>query len=159
MSGHIGLLMIFLTSLYGGIVAGMDGGKVCSTYPKMNGKWIPDGINDEKLGFKNIFENPMTAQFIHRILGHLAAISCLYAAYKTYMIEMLPKRLNKAISLTVGFTLFQMILGVQTVQSGVDIEKALNHQLGAIFLLTSLLFLSFELGRLKKGKYIKTRQF
>ena len=46
----------------------MDAGLVYNTWPKMADKWIPDDLWAISPKWKNIFENPTTAQFDHRLL-------------------------------------------------------------------------------------------
>jgi heme A synthase len=43
--------MLFVGAASAGtLVAGIDAGKEFNTFPKMNGKWIPDGIFEKKVG-------------------------------------------------------------------------------------------------------------
>lgn len=55
-------------SLSGAFVAGLDAGLVYNSFPKMADRWIPDDLLAFSPTFKNIFENPTTVQFNHRIL-------------------------------------------------------------------------------------------
>lgn len=49
-------------------MAGLDAGLVYNSFPKMADRWIPDDLLAFSPTFKNIFENPTTVQFNHRIL-------------------------------------------------------------------------------------------
>ena len=51
-------------------MAGLDAGLTYNTYPKMADKWIPDDLVSQYIEpkYKNIFENPTTVQFNHRLL-------------------------------------------------------------------------------------------
>lgn len=60
--------LILTTAVAGAFVAGMDAGLIYNTFPKMGAHYVPDDIWDPRLAWKNPFENPTTAQFIHRCL-------------------------------------------------------------------------------------------
>ena len=51
-------------------MAGLDAGLTYNTYPKMADKWVPDDLVSDYIEpkYKNIFENPTTVQFDHRLL-------------------------------------------------------------------------------------------
>ena len=60
-------------------MAGLDAGLIHNDFPKMGGKWIPDDLlsfstnqgsptGKAQPWYKNIFENPTTVQFDHRVL-------------------------------------------------------------------------------------------
>ncbi|KAF5900055.1 cytochrome c oxidase assembly protein COX15, partial [Clarias magur] len=72
--------LVFLTALSGAFVAGLDAGLVYNSFPKMGDYWIPDDLLAFSPTIKNVFENPTTVQFDHRILGisTLAAITGLF---------------------------------------------------------------------------------
>ncbi|GAA6065136.1 cytochrome c oxidase assembly protein COX15 homolog, partial [Tachysurus ichikawai] len=60
--------LVFLTALSGAFVAGLDAGLVYNSFPKMGDYWIPDDLLAFSPTLKNVFENPTTVQFDHRIL-------------------------------------------------------------------------------------------
>ncbi|KAJ0067190.1 hypothetical protein NL108_012926, partial [Boleophthalmus pectinirostris] len=90
--------LVFITALSGAFVAGLDAGLVYNSFPKMGERWIPDDLLAFSPYLKNVFENPTTVQFDHRILGisTLAAITSLYLFSRKVI---LPKRAKIAISL------------------------------------------------------------
>lgn len=49
-------------------MAGLDAGLVYNSFPKMGDYWIPDDILAFSPSIKNLFENPTTVQFDHRVL-------------------------------------------------------------------------------------------
>ena len=65
---------VFLTLVMGAFVAGLKAGYVYPTFPKMGGFWAPPGMFEASPWWRNFFENPVTAQFTHRVL---AFASCL----------------------------------------------------------------------------------
>ncbi len=62
-------------SLTGAFVAGLDAGLVYNSFPKMGERWIPDDLLAFSPAVKNMFENPTTVQFDHRILVSTAPVS------------------------------------------------------------------------------------
>jgi cytochrome c oxidase assembly protein subunit 15 len=65
---HLTAMMVFYTALSGAFVAGLDAGLIYNTFPLMADRWIPTDLMAMEPLWKNIFENPATVQFNHRIL-------------------------------------------------------------------------------------------
>lgn len=59
-----------LAAFSGGFVAGNRAGLCCNDWPFMDGQVIPSGLWKDTLGWKNPFENQITAQFDHRLLAY-----------------------------------------------------------------------------------------
>lgn len=53
-------------------MAGLDAGLVYNSFPKMGESWIPEDLFTFSPLLRNVFENPTTVQFDHRILVRLA---------------------------------------------------------------------------------------
>jgi len=73
---HVAGAMVFVTAISGAFVAGLDAGLVYNEFPTMGGRIVPpiDELMDSRyaksetdLWWRNIFENPVTAQFDHRL--------------------------------------------------------------------------------------------
>jgi cytochrome c oxidase assembly protein subunit 15 len=86
-TSHIALSMVLLTAISGAFVAGLDAGLVYNEFPTMGGRLMPpaDELLDKRYAkradqtdvwWRNIFENPVTAQFDHRLFVSL--LPCLY---------------------------------------------------------------------------------
>ena len=71
------ILLILLTVLSGGMVAGLNAGLVYNTFPLMGDAFVPKEIFDLNPKYLNFFENPITVQFNHRFLGILTRILSL----------------------------------------------------------------------------------
>lgn len=67
----------------GAFVAGLDAGLVYNSWPKFADKWIPDELATKEPKWRNLFENQVTVQFIHR---HL--VSFLHYFTSIYMFHM-----------------------------------------------------------------------
>uniref|UniRef100_A0A8C1VF42 Cytochrome c oxidase assembly homolog 15 (yeast) n=1 Tax=Cyprinus carpio TaxID=7962 RepID=A0A8C1VF42_CYPCA len=88
--------LVFLTALSGAFVAGLDAGLVYNSFPKMGERWIPDDLLAFSPTIKNVFENPTTVQFDHRILG-IASLSAITGLYLFSRRVHLPRRVKIAI--------------------------------------------------------------
>lgn len=72
----IALGMVFFTAVSGAFVAGLDAGLVYNEFPTMGGRLVPpaDELLDKRYSkkegdvwWRNMLENPVTAQFDHRV--------------------------------------------------------------------------------------------
>uniref|UniRef100_A0A3Q2U0P3 Cytochrome c oxidase assembly homolog 15 (yeast) n=1 Tax=Fundulus heteroclitus TaxID=8078 RepID=A0A3Q2U0P3_FUNHE len=141
--------LVFLTALSGAFVAGLDAGLVYNSFPKMADKWIPDDILAFSPALRNIFENPTTVQFDHRILaiGSLTAITGLYLFSRRMM---LPRRAKIAIGLLAAMAYTQVALGISTLLLYVPTPLAATHQSGSVALLTLAIWVLAELRKMPK---------
>lgn len=132
------LLLVYLQMLAGALVAGLDAGFGFNTWPLINGAFVPDGLNAATPWCLNLFENPLTVQFDHRMLGYIVLAATLAQA------GWLARKSNSA-TLTMSATavacvaLLQATLGVWTLLLAVPIELGLAHQAGAIALFIAAL--------------------
>ena len=133
----ISVLLVALISLqifYGALTAGLDAGLIYNTFPHMNGVLLPDGAMYHQPAWKNLFENPMTVQFIHRCLGWMTAALVLFQFIKGLRSHL--SRSQKSIQLALLLmTFLQFILGVGTLLMRVPLSLASLHQGGAAVLL------------------------
>ncbi|XP_008320223.1 heme A synthase COX15 isoform X2 [Cynoglossus semilaevis] len=141
--------LVFLTALSGAFVAGLDAGLVYNSFPKMGERWIPDDLLAFSPTLKNVFENPTTVQFDHRILGisSLTAITGLYLFSRRML---LPRRAKVAISLLTAMAYTQVALGVSTLLMYVPTALAATHQSGSVALLSLAIWVLAELRKMPK---------
>lgn len=137
-------ILIFITLLSGGFVAGLDAGLVYNTFPMMEGRWIPEGYLAHDPWLVNFFENVATVQWDHRLMATLTFMSVLVFAWSSLK-HPLPKMLLGSIRLLVAMTIVQVTLGILTLLSLVQISLASAHQVGALILFTFALFVTHRL--------------
>lgn len=65
------IAVLFLQVAIGAFVAGLKAGLTHNTWPLMNGSLIPDGLMALSPWYLNLTDNPVTVQFIHRLLAYL----------------------------------------------------------------------------------------
>ena len=137
---------VFMTLVAGAFVAGLKAGHVYPTFPKMGGFWLPPGMFEILPWWKNLFENPVTAQFVHRML---ALVSCfaVFAAWGASLAAGAPRRPRLWAHASLFALATQVVLGVSTLLYHVPVPLAAGHQAGAVALLTCVVGLHHALGR------------
>jgi heme a synthase len=134
-------LALALQIVYGAFTAGLQAGHFYNTYPKMGPDWIPDAIFLYPGFFNNLLNNPIMVQFMHRWLGAAVLLGCFYLVYLTKKSPCFV--LQRGGLLLLGAVSFQFILGVATLLTGVWLPLAAAHQLGALVLLSSIVYLMY----------------
>jgi cytochrome c oxidase assembly protein subunit 15 len=125
------LLLIYLQLLAGALVAGLDAGLGFNTWPLINGAFVPDGLGALSPWYLNPFENPLTVQFDHRMLGYTVLAATLAQAGWLAIRGTSSALALSALALAC-LALLQATLGVWTLLLAVPIELGLAHQAGAI---------------------------
>ncbi len=137
--GILLLVLLCLTVLLGGLVAGLDAGFAYNTFPLMAGQWIPDNIMSLTPWLSNFFENPTTVQFCHRLVATLTLIGvCGYAGW--LRTQPVAAHAQRAGLWLIAVVLTQFCLGVATLLYVVPVPLAAAHQAGALVLFTTLLW-------------------
>jgi cytochrome c oxidase assembly protein subunit 15 len=128
------VLCLALTLTFGGFVAGLNGGLVYNSFPLMGGQLIPGDAFQLPW---SPFEDPVTAQFIHR---WLAIASVLLAIGLWLRRGKLRTSTGKPIGLLAAMAVVQAGLGIATLLLIVPIPLAAAHQAGAVVLWTLVLW-------------------
>jgi len=137
-AGAIALLVLLLAQIYlGALVAGLRAGHAYNTWPLIDGGLVPQSsrlLFDVPL-WRNFFENPLTVQFDHRMLGYMVA---LLALLHLFNVAKLVKRGPVFISaaFVAAAVIVQAALGVWTLLSVAALPLALLHQATAMITLT-----------------------
>tara|TARA_Y200000002_G_scaffold366271_1_gene357047 strand:+ start:891 stop:1916 length:1026 start_codon:yes stop_codon:yes gene_type:complete len=135
------ILLIFLQIIMGAFVSGLDAGKIYQTWPKMDNNFFPDDIivNNFKIIFN--FDNHSLVQFYHRNLAYIiilySLILTIFVYKKKYLI------LYKPIKILLIFLFLQVVLGILTLISGLNIYLASIHQITSVLLILSALNLYY----------------
>ena len=139
----LSILLVFITILSGGFMAGSHAGQSFNTYPLMNGKIIPDDIYFDNLGILNIFENTVTINFNHRWIATLTFIYT-FSLFTYLIFNKIIKLSNRIIFIVLIILILQFLLGIMTLLSNVAIHYGSLHQTNSIALLSILLFAYFK---------------
>jgi heme a synthase len=125
------LAFIFLQLLAGALVAGLDAGLGFNTWPLMNGAFVPSGLGAISPWYLNLFENLLTVQFDHRMLGYSVVVATLAQVLWLAASGRHPSLVPSALAVAC-FALLQATIGVWTLLLAVPIELGLAHQAGAV---------------------------
>ncbi len=123
--------LIFLQMLAGALVAGLDAGMGYNSWPLINGAFVPAGLAEASPWYLNLFENPLTVQFDHRMLGYAVVLAVLGQLSWLAVKGGPPPLLGSALTLAF-LAVLQAALGVWTLLLAVPIVLGLAHQAGAI---------------------------
>ncbi|MEA3063840.1 MAG: heme a synthase [Sphingomonadales bacterium] len=135
------LSALFLQYLFGAYVAGLDAGYAYSSWPKMGGQWFPTGAPLLEPFLRNFADNPIMVQFVHRWLAFAVAAAALVLARQAWT-----KGHREAAGALAGFVTLQILLGISTLLSGVELWIAAAHQATAVLLLAATLVTAHRLG-------------
>tara|TARA_R110000868_G_scaffold34383_38_gene124229 strand:+ start:4826 stop:5899 length:1074 start_codon:yes stop_codon:yes gene_type:complete len=127
----LGLIILQIGA--GAFVAGLDAGMGYNTWPLMDGALVPQGLGAMQPGWKNLFENALTVQFIHRTIAYVIVA---YVAVMLYQ-----QRDAGGFAGVHGWlprlailVLLQVVLGIGTLLMAVPISLAVGHQALAFML-------------------------
>jgi cytochrome c oxidase assembly protein subunit 15 len=131
------LAVLFIQIIFGAFVAGLNAGLVYNTFPYMGDSFIPHEIYFTPISTKS-FEEPVFVQFLHRTTAYALGILLITTCF--YLYKMNNIKLNKcAASIFCSFAL-QLLAGIITLIYALPITVALIHQLGAVLLLSTVLW-------------------
>lgn len=132
------ILMVQIT--YGAFVAGLRAGFAFNTFPLMGGRLVPQGLLALAPALSNLTDNPMTVQFIHRMLAWLLVGFGLWLWYtlRVHNVKGPADRLGLALVL-------QFTLGAITILQlpGNPVLWGALHQAGAVLLLAAVVQVLF----------------
>jgi cytochrome c oxidase assembly protein subunit 15 len=138
------LLLVTLTILAGGFVAGTRAGLTYNTFPLMDGRLVPAGYAQLRPLWLNWFENTAAVQFDHRALAVVTA-GAVFLLWAAGLRANLPKPARKALHALLAVVVLQVALGISTLLLVVPIPLAAAHQAGAVLLLTAAVILRHTL--------------
>jgi heme a synthase len=140
--------------ILGGIMSGAKAGLFYPTWPDMNGAFIPEVLLksaswtvDNLINYDATLFLPALVQLLHRSTAYLLAIMVLYFVWR------LLKSGGNTLTRRAGYLLasmlvIQVLLGIITVVNSIGAVPVLwgvLHQAGAILLLSTVLFVDYQL--------------
>jgi cytochrome c oxidase assembly protein subunit 15 len=133
-------LILFIQLLLGAWVAGLNAGLASDSWPLMQGRFIPE-YDASKGFFWAITHDPYLLHFVHRWWAWIAVAALIVLARE---VRPLDRRASVAIHCAFGT---QIILGIATVWTGVDLWIAVAHQLFGALLVAATAWGAHILGR------------
>jgi len=130
-------------------VAGLKAGLIYNTFPLMGDYWIPPGLWALQPVWINLFENPTTVQFNHRLLGlsTLALVLVITWLGLRHTTTLAQRRALYAVLALAGL---QVILGITTLLLHVPVVIGTLHQGGAVLLLSAVLVVGHTFSPLQR---------
>ena len=132
------LVLVALTILAGGLVAGTRAGLTYNTFPLMDGRLVPAGYAQLHPLWLNWFENIAAVQFDHRALA-VVTVSAVFLLWAAGLRANLPISARRALHALLAVAVLQAALGISTLLLVVPIPLAAAHQAGAVLLLTAVI--------------------
>ncbi|KAH7931369.1 COX15-CtaA-domain-containing protein [Leucogyrophana mollusca] len=153
--------LVFLTALSGAFVAGLDAGLLYNEFPLMGGRLAPPtselfspayakSADGSDIWWRNLFENPTTVQFDHRVLAMTTYFStCLLylQSRRGALRAALPPLARVSVTAAFAMANVQVLLGLATLLYLVPVPVAAAHQAGSIALLSTMVHLLVSLRR------------
>jgi cytochrome c oxidase assembly protein subunit 15 len=139
-------LLIAVTIVSGGFVAGLDAGLIYNTFPKMGDYWIPPGLLALEPAWRNFVDNLTTVQFDHRLLAITTFVLVVVYWFRARRARF-PAYSRRGANALLAVAALQVLLGILTVVMAVPTTLAVAHQANALLLLTSALYLLHGLRR------------
>jgi cytochrome c oxidase assembly protein subunit 15 len=135
------LSLLFLQFLFGAYVAGLEAGYAFNTWPLMGEDWFPAETPMLTPFLANFADNPVMVQFVHRWLAFAVAALAIALALAAWR-----SRLRGPAAALLAAVLIQLLLGILTILTGVEIRIAVAHQAMAAMLLGTMVFAAHRLG-------------
>jgi len=140
------LIILFFQLIYGAFMAGLHAATAAPTWPSINGYWIPDVMNRLSPSWKNLIDNKITIQFIHRGLAYTLLVLIIIGSLKARKVRGTPL-FSKMKFIPLMLVLLQVALGITTVLTSPYgnnlVWFGVAHQLVAILFLMSVVFMLY----------------
>jgi cytochrome c oxidase assembly protein subunit 15 len=126
-------LILFIQLLYGAFTAGLNAGLVTDQWPLMNGRFFPSEVLAVRSALDAAVNDPAMIHWIHRWWAWVAVIALVILARHARAAG--SRAASVAIHSAFGI---QILLGIATVMTGVDITLGVLHQgVGALLVIAT----------------------
>lgn len=152
--GIIGVLVVQLA--FGALMAGHKAATAAPTWPDINGEMIPAVMWRPEWGLLNFLENKILIHFVHRGLAYLILAGVVILTFHLYRLKPQSPIFKRSWWLPLFIVTLQVVLGIASVLFSLQIVPrtwgtfewmAQLHQLVAMFLLMSLVFVKYLVGK------------
>ena len=133
--------ILFVQLLFGALVAGLNAGLVTDQWPLMNGRFFPGATIAGRPFLDALFNDPAIVHFVHRWWAWVTVAALIVLARATRAMD---RRASIAIHTAFGL---QILLGIATVMSGMNIALAALHQLTGALLVIATTWGAHAVGR------------
>ena len=135
------ILIVIFQIIIGAFVSGLDAGNIYQTWPLMGENYFPNDIII--IDYKNLFEfdNHSLVQFYHRNLAYVIIFYIFLLSF--YIFKKKLYHLYKGLITLIFVVTLQVLLGIFTLISGINIYLASAHQITSVLLIFSALNLYY----------------
>ncbi len=135
------ILLIFIQTIIGAFVSGLDAGKIYQTWPMMGHSYFPNDLLFVNFISLLEFDNHSLVQFYHRNLAYMIIFYSVLLGFFIYKMKI--SNLYKPFKILLITLFFQVFLGIVTLISGLNIFLASSHQITSVILIFSALNLYY----------------
>ena len=135
------LLIIFFQIILGAFVSGLDAGMIYQTWPMMGDSFLPSDIYLNSLKNALDFNDHSLVQFYHRNLAYIIILYIFILSLIIYKKKI--RNLYNPLLILFLILITQIILGIITLTSGLNIYLASAHQITGVLLVLSAINLYY----------------
>jgi heme a synthase len=140
------LAVVFIQLTYGGFMAGLKAATSAPTWPDINGAAIPSGMETLSPWAKNLTDNKIMVQFIHRSIAYVLLLLVFIYWIKSKG-NKASKLFRKAQAIPLLLILLQVVLGILTVINSPYANRlvwfGIAHQFVGMLLLLSIVLMVY----------------
>ncbi len=151
------LILCFIQIALGAMMSGTKAGLFYPSWPDMQGGFLPAVLLDSTQWTAGSFIHydtnpfmPALIQFLHRNTAYLLTTMILYLTWRTLRPNVSAQVLRLGIVFLLITLCLQILLGILTLINcigHIPVTLGVLHQAGAVLLLSSILFVTFHLGK------------
>ena len=140
------VVILFVQLLFGAWVAGMNAGYAAKSWPLMNGSFFPVDVGWSQGVLHALTNDPFLLHFIHRwwAFAAVAALVVMGRAVRRH-----DRHISAAIHAALGV---QVLLGIATVMTGVNLHLAVLHQAVGAIVVASTVWGAHRLGQASRKR-------
>jgi cytochrome c oxidase assembly protein subunit 15 len=142
------LAVLGVQLVYGAWVAGLNAGQVANSWPLMNGRLFPAGVDWSRGVGWALANDPYLVHFIHRWWAWVVVVALILFARN---VRRAPGGRRPSIAIHSAFGT-QILLGIATVMTGVAILVAALHQAVGALLVAATVWSAHVLGATERAK-------
>ena len=137
------IILILVQIIWGAFTSGLNAGLLYQTWPLMNEQFIANDVNIKNIISIESISNPSYVQLLHRLLAYFIIIYTL-SIYFFYFRRM---NITKPFKLIFFAICIQVVLGIFTLISNLNIYLASLHQIGSILLISCTIYTLFYVNK------------
>ena len=136
------ITLLYIQIILGAFVSGLDAGRIYQTWPLMDLSYFPEDVTLDNIRDIFNFDNHGLIQFYHRNFAYLIVIYISLLGY--FIVKRKMYKLLKSFFIVYFFLIIQILLGIFTLISGLNINLASAHQICSLALIISVINLYYN---------------